>query len=288
MGGNIDTDDFIKIFKEITGKSADPLLAGWVYPGKGKFKPEGAVKDDDNDGLNNLEEAVYGTDSQNNDSDNDWFSDFEEMRAGFNPLDPNEPGSQFIITDGIIKDWEKVLFSFSDAKGDTKNVSGTPADFKSIKVYGDKLNNKVHLLVTFHNQITFTKDSPYWLQVQLDLDGDGKLDNRVVFWLPSKKIRIISKYGMTGTRKETGVENRYLSSEGASVYYGNLQNHGFIEATFPLDHFSTKTGDSLTMKVKGGYDKAVDSFDQGPLPIDMQKIYNQAIPSQVFIPEVTL
>lgn len=43
-------------------------------------------EDPDNDGLNNAEERLYGTDPNNADTDKDGFPDGEEVKNGYNPL----------------------------------------------------------------------------------------------------------------------------------------------------------------------------------------------------------
>ncbi len=48
--------------------------------------------DDDNDGLNNLDEWLYGTDPQNPDTDGDGTSDGNEADQGSNPNDPSDDG----------------------------------------------------------------------------------------------------------------------------------------------------------------------------------------------------
>ncbi len=45
-----------------------------------------APADSDNDGLDDIDEAKYGTDAQNPDSDGDGFLDGEEVKNGYNPL----------------------------------------------------------------------------------------------------------------------------------------------------------------------------------------------------------
>lgn len=40
----------------------------------------------DQDGLTNSEEAFYGTDPARADTDNDGYSDYDEVQSGYNPL----------------------------------------------------------------------------------------------------------------------------------------------------------------------------------------------------------
>jgi hypothetical protein len=57
--------------------------------------PTDAIRDDDNDGLTNLQEFQYGTNPRNRDTDGDGIADGEEVRRGSDPLNPN---SQFALT----------------------------------------------------------------------------------------------------------------------------------------------------------------------------------------------
>ncbi|OIO51875.1 MAG: hypothetical protein CO003_01395 [Candidatus Portnoybacteria bacterium CG_4_8_14_3_um_filter_44_15] len=50
---------------------------------------EESNSNDDNDGLTNREEKIYGTDPLNPDSDGDGYSDGEEIQNGYNPLVPS-------------------------------------------------------------------------------------------------------------------------------------------------------------------------------------------------------
>ncbi|MDO6617634.1 thrombospondin type 3 repeat-containing protein [Shewanella sp. 6_MG-2023] len=54
-----------------------------------------SLPDDDMDGLNNYQEADYGTDLYNNDSDFDGILDGDEVLAGLNPLDPTDASADF-------------------------------------------------------------------------------------------------------------------------------------------------------------------------------------------------
>jgi len=56
--------------------------------------------DGDGDGLNNFEEARYGTDPHNRDTDGDGWSDGDEVRYGSNPLDPRSTPPQYTTARG--------------------------------------------------------------------------------------------------------------------------------------------------------------------------------------------
>lgn len=51
-----------------------------------KFISREEIADTDKDGLNNDEEAQYGTDANNSDSDGDGYLDGDEVRNGYNPM----------------------------------------------------------------------------------------------------------------------------------------------------------------------------------------------------------
>ncbi|MBT4285730.1 MAG: hypothetical protein HOD92_00200 [Deltaproteobacteria bacterium] len=145
------------------------LLSGWVFKGNGKFKPEDISKDKDSDGLNDLEEKLYGTDINQKDSDKDGFSDMFEIQSGYNPLDVNHPGEPTIMIDGNITDWNHIEKEFLDKKGDSKD--DPIADFKSFKAYYDGINRKIYLKMDFYNKIEFSKGTKGWFQVKIDLKG---------------------------------------------------------------------------------------------------------------------
>lgn len=52
--------------------------------------------DSDQDGLTDSEEKLYGTNSQNSDTDGDSYSDGAEVRSGYNPLKP-APGDKVVL-----------------------------------------------------------------------------------------------------------------------------------------------------------------------------------------------
>lgn len=84
--------------------------------------PAPALTDSDNDGLSDqLETTVYHTDPNNADTDGDGFSDADEIKNGYSPLQPklklNEVDTD---QDGLSDDWELKLGS-DLAKKDTDN-----------------------------------------------------------------------------------------------------------------------------------------------------------------------
>lgn len=79
-----------------------------------------AVTDSDADGLVDEQEILFGTNVQLGDTDNDGFTDFEEIKNGFSPLEAN--GKTFDVidtdTDGLL-DWQELWFHTSKEIVDT-------------------------------------------------------------------------------------------------------------------------------------------------------------------------
>lgn len=119
-------------------------------PSSAPVDPSG---DDDGDGLTNAEEIEAGTDSQNPDSDGDYYTDFEELRADSptDPMDPLSTPADQIDTDG-------------DGLSDTIDRD----------MDGDRVRNTVELL-----NGTSPRNS--------DTDGDGVNDRRDVYPLDATR-----------------------------------------------------------------------------------------------------
>ncbi|MDM8535267.1 Ig-like domain-containing protein [Desulfobacterales bacterium HSG17] len=81
-----------------------------------------ASADNDNDGLNNLEEFIYKTEPDNGDSDNDGINDGDEVAAGIDPTDDTDSdpnNAKDADNDGMPDFWEKLFgldpaYSFDD------------------------------------------------------------------------------------------------------------------------------------------------------------------------------
>jgi hypothetical protein len=67
-----------------------------------------SVIDSDQDGLNDLEEAILGTAATSTDSDNDGYSDYAEVISGYNPL-----GAGKISADANLAAYTNKTFNFS-------------------------------------------------------------------------------------------------------------------------------------------------------------------------------
>lgn len=70
-------------------------------------------RDQDNDGLEDWEEDLYGTDKYKKDSDNDGISDFDEIKNFSDPLTFGQGGDDYIE---IIKDKQNNVLSFDDQR----------------------------------------------------------------------------------------------------------------------------------------------------------------------------
>lgn len=83
--------------------AGDPLLVDMseadkiLLESEDQAGPSGPVAvDSDGDGLNDWEEAVFGTDPLNPDTDGDGYSDAVELLAGYNPLGPGLAGPDIL------------------------------------------------------------------------------------------------------------------------------------------------------------------------------------------------
>ena len=91
--------DVTKIGSDPTDADTDDdlLLDGFeTFYGLSPTKPDDSNADDDNDGISNLQEQIYGTDPLNADSDGDGTSDGTEVEKQGDPSDITDNGSQTI------------------------------------------------------------------------------------------------------------------------------------------------------------------------------------------------
>ncbi len=75
-------------------------------------------RDEDGDGLlNDFEQLYYGTDSTLVDTDGDGFSDYDELKNGYNPID----GTTIVDSDGdgLANGWEENFYMTDESKVDS-------------------------------------------------------------------------------------------------------------------------------------------------------------------------
>lgn len=145
--------------------------------------------DPDNDGINNAQEFLLGTDPNNNDSDNDGTSDEQEILHGRDPL-KNE------------KNGDKVEYEDPKTKGTVNgellkvgNVEMEDVDGqKKIKIIGQALPNSFITIYVYSDPIIFSiktnSDGSWSYELDRDIE-DGKHDVYVA--ITDNKGRIISK-----------------------------------------------------------------------------------------------
>ena len=90
-----------------------------------------SLPDSDRDGLNDYEEADYGTSADNADTDNDGINDGDEVLLGLNPLLQDSDGDGF--TDGFERDQGTDPLSGSSKPGST-TLSFTAAELNNLDV----------------------------------------------------------------------------------------------------------------------------------------------------------
>jgi len=71
----------------------------WLEESKKYNTTQNVLLDSDNDGLTNLEEANFGTDPNNPDTDNDGYLDGDEVKNEYNPKGPGKIGEELKNTD---------------------------------------------------------------------------------------------------------------------------------------------------------------------------------------------
>jgi hypothetical protein len=101
----------------------------------------GASPDSDGDGLGDDEEqGIYFTDWQNSDTDDDGFSDGDEINKHFSPHSANKTLSQTDYDKDGLSDWQELQFATSLNNADTDNDGFS--DYNEIQNSFDPLNIK--------------------------------------------------------------------------------------------------------------------------------------------------
>jgi hypothetical protein len=108
-------DNIIVLFEKFSEKNLSFLESGWISEGPYSrgWRLYDIYADSDFDGLKDIEENAYGTDSASMDTDDDGYSDRWELDAGYDPLKPGSPGNPALTAvDGVLGDFfpvERIL-----------------------------------------------------------------------------------------------------------------------------------------------------------------------------------
>ncbi len=202
--------DFMEALEKAADKPVRDLFVGWAYAPGSDDPPStlnpNAIRDLDDDGLLECEEAAAGTDATSPDTDLDGRLDGEEVHDEHtDPLhaDPPRP----VRFDGDAKEWLRLKkFKVSDKKGDSRSdAPGTDlhavalaadADFIYVLVLADTFSNpKVKYTLVFDVQhdkvwdyaIGFRGTRHRWLGVthnQKDWSwAEWRNDRRMSLWV---------------------------------------------------------------------------------------------------------
>jgi PKD repeat protein len=164
--------------------------------------------DDDDDGLTDDEEALYGSDPLNPDTDGDGFTDYEEVAGGSNPVcDQSYPFG------GIVRDDLNVAFLDISSTGINTGINGddmgaeVPIGF-DFSFYGQSYNS---LWVSSNGYLTFDPENvtdagndpmpdpdspnnviaPFW--DNLDLSFWGYISYKTIGEAPDRKFVVLYK-----------------------------------------------------------------------------------------------
>lgn len=204
--------------KETEANSAISLGVVWYWDKHYPFKPvamEGRL-DTDGDGLFDDEEAIYGTDPRNPDTDADGLNDGDEVHRF--ATDPKNPDTD---ADGL-SDGEEVHKIGSDPKkADTDN--GGVSDYVEVKEDGTNPLNGSDDLVGFTLYIQFEYDKDvikplYYKQ----LDAFGK------FLSGHPNARAVVEGHCDRTKLSDAKYNKELSQKRAQAVVNYLAEHGKV------------------------------------------------------------
>lgn len=144
-----------------------PDWYGSVKAGLNVYLGSGESDDDDNDGLTNVQEAQYGSDPDNPDTDGDGLKDGEEVRRyKTSPLNPDSDGDGLLDGDEVFKYRTDPSQMDTDGDGlsDGLEITRYGTDPLKIDTDGDAL--------TDGDEVNLYKTDP----LKVDTDGDGLTD----------------------------------------------------------------------------------------------------------------
>ena len=127
---------------------------GWIEGNKYSegYSIHDIFKDQDGDGLRDIEEQNFKVKYNDPDSDDDGYSDYWEVYNRYNPLDKNSPGKiKDIAIDGIIDDFKRIagpqVVTAPDRMNDNTVKKGF--DIKNLFSYYD--DTDLYIAASFYN-----------------------------------------------------------------------------------------------------------------------------------------
>ena len=192
------------------------------------FTPESTRNSDsDGDGIQDDDEARFGTDPNSPDTDKDGYSDLWELEHGLSPLDGSDGPGTFAL-DGIVRPMvgeTRVSAPQGDSKAEREIFDAASL---SALLSGDRLL----LAVTFHNGIARNQTRLH--SFAIESEGDS-------FW-----VQWSQGVGMLYRRK--GKDFQPVS--GAGLYEKTLIG---AEFEIPLSHFGNRTNLKITYYAPGWF-----------------------------------
>ncbi len=235
------------ILEERSGRDFSPVFAGWAEAGQGVFDPLDIFKDQDKDGLSDLDEKLMGSKVNAADSDGDGYADKLEIDYGFHPLDPAQSPRGHIIPGAPQEQWKGLALSHPDPLGDNPIY-----DISQVSYYLDTELGCLTLRLECAQPI-FTKEvlkeTQSYTQLYLSTGEKTKTDWRIALWVgadPEDNWTAVFSYDPENTYRGDG-----------SIMLWNDER--VIEALIPLSAIEGKLPRALS--VDGGTKAGKDRLD---------------------------
>lgn len=281
--------DARRVLEAETGKDLGPVFAGWVVPGEGRFDIFAAARDQDGDGLSDLDEALAGSDPSKADTDGDGLADGFEFDHGLDPADAGDRARRAapVAADGLPGDWKGWPALRLDDAGD----AGGGPDLRSLRAR--PLEGGAVLALALG--LEAPPQGKWYVQVDLDRGGEGMWTHRVILWpsLGIQDVRVegrsidadVLDWGAIGKVVEVALPMSLLGAPERAT----LAVRVGLDAG-PFDAFE---GSMATVRLKGGegdpvavdgdrseWDAAAPLADDpaGDAPADLRRVHARLLP----------